>query len=64
MAGLDIVPGQSHAQTQSLASNSNSDGRALVTCLLDVRGYREMPKNFDLKVSDIKAQCHAVLGNF
>ena len=23
-----------------------------------------MPKNFDLKASDIKAQCHAILGNF
>ena len=23
-----------------------------------------MPKNFDLEVSDIKAQCHAVLGSF
>ena len=22
------------------------------------------PKSFDLKVSDIKAQCHAILGNF
>ena len=36
--GRHIVLDQSHAHTQSWTSNSNSDGSALVTWLLDVRG--------------------------